>query len=185
MKIRALFAFSALAYAVSGCAASSDAMMARAPQAEPPAPPVLTQSVFGKDPNGSLTENDLQKVMEAALDIQLPARIGVVPLAEPFEPNGEVKISTRATASRFLSRSLSGDAHFSHVSDVSTALPHVGGLEGLRLSALPRQHRDRRRRRHRALRPVQRIGRLEGMAATGTRERAGFGLVGLFGLGER
>ena len=98
-----------------------------------PAP--ITHSMFSKDTSGSLSEGDLQKILEAPLDLELPARVGVVPLAQPFDPGGSVTIATRATASRDLARSLIGNPYFSHVSDVSTELPNTGGLEGLRVIA--------------------------------------------------
>lgn len=136
MNARACFSALFLSLSVAGCAATPSAEPQMPMAAQAPAPvPVLTQSVFSKDANGSLSENDLQKVMEAALDIQLPARIGVVPLASPYDPKGTVAIQVRSAASRSLARALSGDVHFSHVSDVSTELPNVGGLEGLRAIA--------------------------------------------------
>ena len=73
-----------------------------------PAP--ITHSMFSKDTSGSLSEGDLQKILEAPLDLELPARVGVVPLAQPFDPGGSVTIATRATASRDLARSLIGKA---------------------------------------------------------------------------
>jgi rhombotail lipoprotein len=74
-------------------------------------------------------------VLETPIDLQFPARVGVVPLAEPFNPQGPVSISTRSVASRDLARALVGHPHFSHVSDISTELPNMGGIEGLRVIA--------------------------------------------------
>lgn len=126
-----------LAFVSAGCAVSHEMAVARAPEAAamPAPPPVLTRSLFSKDSSGALGEGDLQKVLESTIDLQFPARVGVVPLAEPFNPQGPVSIATRSVAARDLSRALIGQPHFSHVSDISTELPNVGGIEGLRLIA--------------------------------------------------
>lgn len=123
---------------LSGCAASPahPAMVAEsAPMAAAPAPQVLQRSLFAKDSSGSLGENDIQKVLETPIDLQFPARVGVVPLAEPFDPAGKVSLSTRSIASRDLARALSGHPQYSNVSDISTELPNTGGIEGLRVIA--------------------------------------------------
>ncbi|MFO0586696.1 MAG: hypothetical protein U0441_04125 [Polyangiaceae bacterium] len=139
MKLRDAFFFAAFASsALLGCAASPsmDAVAPAQPQAAAaPMPAPIDHSMFSKDSSGSLSEGDLQKILEAPLDLEFPARVGVVPLAKPFDASGEVTIATRATASRDLSRALIGNQYFSHVSDVSTELPNTGGLEGLRVIA--------------------------------------------------
>jgi hypothetical protein len=84
---------------------------------------------------GSLSEDDLQRVLEAPIDLELPARVGVVPLAEPFEPKTSVPLGIRSTASHHFAKALMGNASFSQVTDISTDLPNVGGIEGLRVIA--------------------------------------------------
>ena len=139
MKLRVAFTIAGLSYALLGCGAAPHAAQApsmqevAAPAAPMPAP--IASSLFAKDSSGSLGENDLQKILEAPLDLELPARVGVVPLAAPFDAQGTVSIATRSTASRDLARGLVGNPYFSHVSDVSTELPNGGGLEGLRVIA--------------------------------------------------
>jgi rhombotail lipoprotein len=116
-------------------------MALKAPQApsdpaEETAPrPVLKRSLFAKDPSGALSEDDLQTILESPIDLQFPGRVGVVPLAAPFDAEQPVDIQTRSVAARSLARSLRGSPHFSHVSDISTDLPNVGGIEGLRAIA--------------------------------------------------
>jgi rhombotail lipoprotein len=128
----ALFSFVA---AVSGCAAQ--AKVAGEPQAQAPSAPapVLSRSLYAKDSSGALSESDIQRVLESPIDLAFPARVGVVPLADPFDPKGPVSIATRSVAAERLARSLSGTSQFSHVSDISTDLPNVGGIEGLRVIA--------------------------------------------------
>lgn len=116
----------------TGCAAAPATVAA---PAEPPASaaPVLDRSLFGS--NGSLSEDDLQRVLSSAIDLQFPARVGVVPLAEPFDPGHDPSIAVRSVASRHFAKRLRGSEHFTHVSDISTDLPNIGGLEGLRAIA--------------------------------------------------
>jgi rhombotail lipoprotein len=121
---------------LAGCGAAPHPMAPEAPamRAEEPRP-VLARSLYTKDSSGALSENDLQHVLESPIDLQFPARIGVVPLAQAFDPESDVSISIRSVASRDFARALSGNPHFSHVSDISTELPNSGGIEGLRVIA--------------------------------------------------
>lgn len=105
-----------------------------APPSAAPAPaPVLTHSVYG--PEGSVGENDLQTSLGSSIDLQFPARLGVVPLAKPFDPKGKVALHVRHVAASELGQNLMGSKFFTQVSDVDTTLPNVGGIEGLRAIA--------------------------------------------------
>ena len=125
-----------LVVTLAGCGAQQ-AQVAREPMAaaQAPAPAVLKESLYAKDSSGSLTEQDLQRVLASPIDLVFPARVGVVPLAEPFDAKGPVSIGTRSVAADRLSRALVGSTQFSHVSDISTDLPNSGGIEGLRVIA--------------------------------------------------
>lgn len=121
---------------VAGCAAAPhQAMEPSAPAQAAPAPRPLSRSYFTKDASGALTEGEMQHVLETPIDLQFPARVGVVPLAEAFDAHGKPSIHTRAVASREFAATLAQNPSFSHVSDVSTELPNTGGIEGLRLIA--------------------------------------------------
>ena len=121
---------------LAGCgAAPHEPMAPSAPMAEPAPRPVLARSLYSKDGSGALSEGDLQHVLESPIDLQFPARVGVVPLAQPFDPAGDVSIGVRSVASRDFARAIAGHQHFSHVSDISTELPNGGGIEGLRVIA--------------------------------------------------
>jgi hypothetical protein len=135
IKLANLLAALPLLTLLSGCAVSMPAPSEVAAPAVAAAPPVLDRSHFAKDGTGSLNENDLQHVLSTPIDLQFPARVGVVPLADPFDPHGKVSIGTRSVAARDLAKELIGHPSFSHVSDVSTDLPNTGGIEGLRLLA--------------------------------------------------
>ncbi|MFT3767152.1 MAG: hypothetical protein QM820_16770 [Minicystis sp.] len=121
---------------LSGCAMSPPhAAEAPPAQAAAPAPAPLARSFYAKDASGALTESDLQHVLESPIDLQFPARVGVVPLSEPFDARGKANVTVRSVASRELAAAVAGSANFSHVSDVSTELPNSGGIEGLRVLA--------------------------------------------------
>ncbi len=127
--------FAALCVGLNACGGGAPHASAP-PAAAGPAPvPVLTQSLYSKDPNGGLNETEIQTILGTAIDLQLPARVGVVPLAEPYDPKGKVAITTRHLAARDFAAGLQGSKWYSQVSDVSTDLPNVGGIEGLRVIA--------------------------------------------------
>jgi rhombotail lipoprotein len=118
-----------------GCGAEAPPRPAMAPAAAAAAPAPLARSFYSKDPSGSLSESDMQHVLETPVDLQFPARLGVVPLAAPFDARAHATLQVRAVASRDFASALAGDRHFSHVSDISTDLPNEGGIEGLRVIA--------------------------------------------------
>ena len=86
-------------------------------------------------PPPAMNEAGLQTILASPIDLELPARVGVVPLEKPFDPAETVSLSTRLVASNDLAAALVGAQWFSQVSDVSTDLPNVGGIEGLRVIA--------------------------------------------------
>ena len=123
-----------LASLTAGCAASGP-MSPDAPTSPAAHGPVLERSLYSKDGRGSLTEEELQKVLESVVDLQLPARVGVVPLAEPFDPANPVSIQIRSGAAATLAKELKGNPHYSQISDICTDLPKPDGIEGLRVIA--------------------------------------------------
>lgn len=120
---------------LAGCAdmAPPARVAPRAEQAIAPAP--LSRSLYARDASGALSEDDMQHVLESPIDLQFPARVGVVPLSRPFDAHGKPTLAVRGVASRDLALALAADPSFSHVSDVSTELPNAGGIEGLRVIA--------------------------------------------------
>ena len=120
----------------AGCGGSSSNYPAAMPAAQVNnTPRVLETSLYSKDPSGGLSEGDLQTILSTPIDLQLPARLGVVPLSSPFDPKGTVSISTRTIAAKDLTAGLADAPYFTQISDVTTELPNVGGLEGLRTIA--------------------------------------------------
>jgi hypothetical protein len=135
MKPTLAFALTLVALSSTGCAIGLKDAPPPVMAADAAQPAVLERSLYAKDHTGALSESDLQAILEMPIDLQFPARVGVVPLAEAFDPTAPVSITMRGTASRDLASALIGHPHLSHVSDVSTELPHVGGIEGLRVIA--------------------------------------------------
>lgn len=138
MKPHLPFAFAIACLSASGLVACGGAPShgpVPAPQAAPAAPPVLTSSVYGKDANGSIGEGDLQHSLGSAIDLQFPARLGIVPLAAPFDPKAKGKLRLRHVAAGDLGSSLLASPHFTQINDVDTEIPNVGGIEGLRVIA--------------------------------------------------
>jgi hypothetical protein len=83
-----------LAFA-AGCAAShktmASARMEPAPaaaQPNQPPPPPLERSVFARDPHGALTEDGLQKILAAPIELELPSRVGVMPIVTATDWRG-------------------------------------------------------------------------------------------------
>lgn len=53
---------------------------AQASMAAPAAPPPLDRSVFARDPSGQLSEDALQKILASPIELDLPSRVGVLPI---------------------------------------------------------------------------------------------------------
>jgi len=77
----ATFSLAALATSTSGCAAGARKMATSpaAVQATATAP-VLKKSVFARDPQGQLSEAAIQKILGSQLELELPARVGILPI---------------------------------------------------------------------------------------------------------
>jgi rhombotail lipoprotein len=94
-------------------------------------PPPLDRSVFSRDPNGSLSEDDLQRILESPIELDLPQRVGVLSVNSATDwhgpsPSGEVPSGVSAFASN-----LHGDM-FTLVTDVMN-IPSGGlGMQALR-----------------------------------------------------
>lgn len=96
--------------------------------------PILNRSVFAHD--GSISEADLQRSLASGIDLQFPARLGVVPMVGTFNA-GETKtpIHVRNVASGLLAPRLAKSGWFRQVSNIESDLPNAGGIEGLRAIA--------------------------------------------------
>ena len=109
-------------------------MTASAPTIE--SPPPLTRSVFARDPNGQLSEDALQKILASPIELDLPSRIGVLPVMTATDwhgPSPDFDNVPPGLAS--LVKTLRKDAAFSLVTEMMPIPSGALGMEALRESA--------------------------------------------------
>ena len=121
------------AAACGGAAHDPIAPSAEAPAAATPAP--LERSLFSRDVTGSVSEDDLQRVLASRVDVTFPFRLGVVSLGDAFRAESEAPVGEQAIVASEVARAIKGSTRFTHVTDVSTELPNPAGIEGLRTIA--------------------------------------------------
>lgn len=119
---------------LAGCAAGK-MQMASARMAEAPAAaqaPPLDRSVFARDPQGQLKEEDLQKILAAPIELDLPARVGIIPVMTATDwrgPSPDFKVP--AGVAPFV-RKLRGTEPFSLVTETMPIPSGSLGMEALR-----------------------------------------------------
>jgi len=125
----------ALALAGAGCAASTAAIRARAVSRPSGALAAkrLTRSPFKKPPDrDNMDEDVIQRVINAPLEPELPARAGVVALDAPFTRRAYTTLTPGDRAPQLLARRLERSKHFVMVSDISPHLVKGQSIEALR-----------------------------------------------------
>jgi hypothetical protein len=128
-----------VAAAAAACGGAPHARMASAPMAaaaEPsrpaPPPPPLDRSLFARDPNGQLAEDALQKILAAPIELELPARVGVMPVMTPADWRGPGPDHRVPTGMSTLVERLRRDAAFSLVTQTMVIPSGALGMEALR-----------------------------------------------------
>jgi hypothetical protein len=125
----------AVALLATACAAGRPMRLASAPMAASdvqPAPVPLDRSLFARDPGGQLTEEALQKILAAPIELDLPARVGVVPVLTATDwrgPNPDYLVP--AGVAPFVTR-LRGSEPFTLVTEVMAIPSGALGMEALR-----------------------------------------------------
>ncbi len=124
----------AFAAAATGCGMASpklasSAMVASAPAA---APPPLDRSLFARDPNGQLSEDALQRILATPIELDLPSRVGVLPVMTATDwrgpsPDGQVPAGTTGFVKR-----LRKDPAFTLVTETMVIPSGALGMEALR-----------------------------------------------------
>jgi len=121
----------------AGCGAAR-ARMASASIAAPPAamaasaPPPLERSLFARDPNGQLSEDALQRILAAPIELELPARVGVVAVTTATDWRGPGPDQRVPTGMAALVWRLRRDAAFSLVTQTMVIPSGALGMEALR-----------------------------------------------------
>lgn len=121
----------------AGCGAAkanfASARMAEAPAQPMAAPPPLERSLFARDPQGALTEDDLQRILAAPIELDLPARVGVLPVITATDWRGPNPDYQRVPAgvAPFV-RKLRGREPFTLVTEIMPIPSGALGMEALR-----------------------------------------------------
>src|SRR5262245_2740111 len=101
-------------------------------QSKPAAVPV-DHSLFARDPNGQLSEENLQRLLEAPIGVALPARVGVVPIVTAADwrgPSPDWQKVPRGAGP--FAQALRGAEPFTMVTEVLPIPSGALGMEALR-----------------------------------------------------
>lgn len=128
-----------VAAATAACGGAPHSRMASAPMAAaaagapiPQPPPPLDRSLFARDPNGQLSEDALQKILAAPIELELPARVGVMPVMTPADWRGPGPDHGVPSGMSTLVDRLRRDAAFSLVTQTMVIPSGALGMEALR-----------------------------------------------------
>jgi len=137
--MRQIISLGLLLTTITACAASKpmaqDASPAMADMVAPAAaaPVPLQESHFARTAQGTLSEADLQKILDQPLELDLPGRVGVLPIVEAEDWRGPSPSYDRVTPglSRFADK-LPADDGFAHVTEMMPIPSGALGMEALR-----------------------------------------------------
>jgi hypothetical protein len=110
----------------------ASAPMAAAPQEPSRPPPPLDRSLFARDPNGQLSEDALQRILASPIELDLPARVGVMPVMTPADWRGPGPDHRVPSGMSTLVDRLRRDAAFSLVTQTMVIPSGALGMEALR-----------------------------------------------------
>ncbi len=135
---RARFALSVLCFLTVAACGGGRMKMASAPMAAgaapsiPNAPPPLERSLFARDPNGALSEDALQKILASPIELDLPARVGVLPIATHMDWRGPGPDDGVPAGLAPLVKTLRKDRAFTLVTQTLVIPSGALGMEALR-----------------------------------------------------
>ncbi len=119
-----------------GCGASqkmaTSAIAAGQAPAMPNAPPPLERSLFDRNPSGALTEDSLQRILAAPIELELPARVGFIPIMTARDWRGPSPDDRVPTGVEPLIRSLRKSPHFTLLTQTMVIPSGALGMEALR-----------------------------------------------------
>jgi hypothetical protein len=120
---------------ITACAAGSRKMTSARMAAEPAAaamPAPLDRSVFDKNPHGQLTEDAIQKILASPIELSLPSRVGVLPIATARDWRGPTPDDRVPAGVPNFVETLRRDAAFSLVTQTMVIPSGALGMEALR-----------------------------------------------------
>jgi hypothetical protein len=120
---------------VVGCGGGAKMASSRQAAAAQVQPAPLERSLFAREPNGQLTEDALQKILASPIELDLPARVGVMPIATAMDWRGPgPDAHVPAGVAPFVER-LRKDAAFTIVTQTLVIPSGALGMEALRENA--------------------------------------------------
>jgi rhombotail lipoprotein len=125
----------ALALGTVSCASSPRmiALETTSQRASGSAQAALTRSLFEKPlDRANLSEDVIQRIVNAPIDPEFPSRAGVVLLSKPFTRSAYASLEPGDEAPQVLARELERSQHFVMVSDISPYLAEGQHVESLR-----------------------------------------------------
>ncbi len=133
-QIRSIVTLLGLVGTVAGCGANRQLTTSMAPSVvKAKAAPVLTQSVFARDPEGQLSETAIQKILSNQLELELPARVGILPIVAAQDWRGPGPSFDRAPAAvAELSKHIRSAELFTVVTEMLPIPSGALGMEALR-----------------------------------------------------
>ncbi len=124
---------------LSGAGCGAKMHMASAPMAaaaqEPATPQPLDRSLFARDPGGQLSEDALQKILAAPIELELPARVGVIPISTATDWRGPGPDHGVPSGLNSFVKRLRQDPAFSLVTQTMVIPSGSLGMEALRENA--------------------------------------------------
>lgn len=96
------------------------------------APPPLDHSVFPRDPQGQLAEEDLQRILDSPIELDLPARVGVMPIVPARDWRGPAPTDAVPAGVAEFVKALRASDHFTLVTEMMAIPSGSLGMEALR-----------------------------------------------------
>jgi hypothetical protein len=98
-----------------------------------PSAPRLTESLFHKPADrDNLSEEVIARILNSPIELEFPARVGVVALDHPFSSSAYATLEPGEEAPQILAQDMEKSRHFVMVSDISPYLAEGQSIESLR-----------------------------------------------------
>jgi hypothetical protein len=118
---------------VASCAGSSPMYASKAvAQTVAPPPPPLDHSLFARNPDGQLDEDKLQTIIDSPIEIDLPARVGVLPIITAKDWRGPGPSFEIPPGVNLFVKKLSASDDFTMVTEMMPIPSGALGMEALR-----------------------------------------------------